>query len=72
MYRTGLWTLWERERVGRFGRMALKKKKRETKQPIIIKSLDFYCKERIIAPESSDHAFPVAQREFQNSELIRQ
>ena len=23
MYRTGLWTLWERERVGRFGRMAL-------------------------------------------------
>ena len=24
MYRTGLWTLWERERVGRFGRMALK------------------------------------------------
>ena len=27
MYRTGLWTLWERERVGRFGRMALKEKK---------------------------------------------
>jgi len=27
MYRTGLWTLWERERVGRFGRMALKKKR---------------------------------------------
>ena len=25
MYRTVLWTLWERERVGRFGRMALKK-----------------------------------------------
>ena len=24
MYRTVLWTLWERERVGRFGRMALK------------------------------------------------
>ena len=24
MYRTGLWTLWERERVARFGRMALK------------------------------------------------
>ena len=24
MYRTILWTLWERERVGRFGRMALK------------------------------------------------
>ena len=24
MYRTGLWILWERERVGRFGRMALK------------------------------------------------
>ena len=23
-YRTVLWTLWERERVGRFGRMALK------------------------------------------------
>ena len=23
MYRTVLWTLWERERVGRFGRMAL-------------------------------------------------
>ena len=22
MYRTVLWTLWERERVGRFGRMA--------------------------------------------------
>lgn len=43
-----------------------------SKQPIIIKSLDFYCKERIIAPESSDHAFWVAQREFQNSELIRQ
>ena len=25
MYRTGLWTLWERERVARFGRMALKR-----------------------------------------------
>ena len=24
MYRTVLWTLWERERVGRFGGMALK------------------------------------------------
>ena len=24
MYRTVLWTLWERERVGIFGRMALK------------------------------------------------
>ena len=24
MYRTVLWTLWQRERVGRFGRMALK------------------------------------------------
>ena len=24
MYRTGLWTLWEKERVGRFGRMVLK------------------------------------------------
>jgi len=24
MYGTVLWTLWERERVGRFGRMALK------------------------------------------------
>ena len=24
MYRTVLWTLWERETVGRFGRMALK------------------------------------------------
>jgi len=24
MYRTVLWTLWERESVGRFGRMALK------------------------------------------------
>ena len=24
MYRTVLWTLWERERVGRFGRMAFK------------------------------------------------
>ena len=24
MYRTVLWTLWEREKVGRFGRMALK------------------------------------------------
>ena len=24
MYRIGLWTLWERERVGRFGRMTLK------------------------------------------------
>ena len=24
MYRTVLWTLWERERVERFGRMALK------------------------------------------------
>ena len=24
MSRTVLWTLWERERVGRFGRMALK------------------------------------------------
>ena len=24
MYRTVLWTLWERERVGSFGRMALK------------------------------------------------
>ena len=25
MYRTVLWTLWERERVGRFGRMGLKR-----------------------------------------------
>ena len=24
MYRTAFWTLWERERVGSFGRMALK------------------------------------------------
>jgi len=24
MYRSVLWTLWERERVGRFGRIALK------------------------------------------------
>ena len=24
MYRTVLWTLWEKERVGRFGRMTLK------------------------------------------------
>ena len=24
MHRTVLWTLWERERVGRFGRMTLK------------------------------------------------
>ena len=24
MYRTVLWTLWEREKVGRFGRMTLK------------------------------------------------
>ena len=24
MYRTVFWILWERERVGRFGRMALK------------------------------------------------
>ena len=24
MYRTVLWTLWERERVGKFGRMAFK------------------------------------------------
>ena len=24
MYRTVFWTLWERERVGRFGKMALK------------------------------------------------
>ena len=24
MYRTVLWTLWEKERMGRFGRMALK------------------------------------------------
>ena len=24
MYKTVFWTLWERERVGRFGRMALK------------------------------------------------
>ena len=24
IYRTVFWTLWERERVGRFGRMALK------------------------------------------------
>ena len=24
MYRSVLWTLWERERVGRFGRMTLK------------------------------------------------
>ena len=27
-YRTVFWTLWERERVGRFGRMALKHVKR--------------------------------------------
>ena len=26
MYGTVLWTLWERERVGRFGRIALKRK----------------------------------------------
>ena len=25
MYRSVLWTLWERERVGRFGRMVLKR-----------------------------------------------
>ena len=25
MYRSVLWTLWERERVGRFGRIALKR-----------------------------------------------
>ena len=24
MYRSVIWTLWERERVGRFGRIALK------------------------------------------------
>ena len=29
MYRTVLWTLWERERVGRFGRMALKHEKKK-------------------------------------------
>ena len=57
---------------GKIWENGIEKKKKETKQPIIIKSLDFYCQERIIAPESSDHAFPVAQREFQNSELIRQ
>ena len=28
MYRTVLWTMWERERVGGFGRMALKHVKR--------------------------------------------
>ena len=37
MYRTVLWTLWERERVGRFGRMALKRviscMKRKKKYP---------------------------------------
>ena len=32
MYRTVLWTLWERERVGRFGRMALKHVKRKKKK----------------------------------------
>lgn len=42
------------------------------KAPITIKLLDFYCKERITAPESSDHAFWAAQREFHNSKLIRQ
>ena len=32
MYRTVLWTLWERERVGRFGRMALKHVKKKKKE----------------------------------------
>lgn len=42
------------------------------KAPMTIKLLDFYCKERITAPESSDHTFWAAQREFHNSKLIRQ
>lgn len=41
------------------------------KWPIIIESLDFYCKERIIAWEYSGNAFWIAHREFNNSELIR-
>ena len=36
MYRTVLWTLWERERVGRFGRMTLKCK--------------ISCKKRVASP----------------------
>jgi len=36
MYRTVLWTLLQRERVGRFGRMALKlKKKSKTKKSMV-------------------------------------
>jgi len=42
MYRTGLWTLWERERVGRFGRMALKKKKRYYNKKIHLQLPLFY------------------------------
>ena len=38
MYGTVLWTLWERERVGRFGRMALKRK--------------ISCKKRVASPGS--------------------
>ena len=36
MFRTVLWTLWERQRVGRFGRMAnfIKKRKRNRKEKI--------------------------------------
>jgi len=32
MYRSVLWTLWERERVGRFGRMALKREKKKKEE----------------------------------------
>ena len=36
MYRTVLWTLWERERVGRFGRMTLKHVKYHVKKNIVV------------------------------------
>ena len=36
MYRTVLWTLWERERVGRFGRVTLKRR--------------ISCKKRVASP----------------------
>ena len=42
MYRSVLWTPWERERVGRFGRMALKR---------VIS-----CMRRVASPGSMHHA----------------
>ena len=46
MYGAVLWTLWERERVGSFGRMALKHvkcKKKRKKEIEIVNFLKNFC-----------------------------